>query len=216
MLNSRHIHQASSNTVEREKVYLEGGIQFISTRILVVDLLKNRVPIEHITGIFVLRAHEIIESCQEAFALRLYRQKNKTGFIKAFSLSVEAFTMGFGHIERIMRNLFVKELYLWPRYHAVIKKCLQPYEPILHELSIPISESLTRIQNHLLDLMNFQLKEIRRINPSLDMEEITVENCVNRKFQKFLHAQLDHVWNQLSAKTKLLVTDLNILRNLML
>lgn len=115
-----------------------------------------------------------------------------------------------------MRNLFVKELYLWPRYHAITKKCLQPFEPILHELSIPISEKLTRIQNHLLDLMNFQLKEIRRINPSLDMEEITVENCVNRNFQKFLHAQLDHVWNQLSSKTKLLVTDLNILRNLML
>lgn len=99
-LNSKHIHQAATTSAERQKVYLEGGIQFISTRILVVDLLKDRVPIQHITGIFVLRAHEIIESCQEAFALRLYRQKNKTGFIKAFTLSVEAFTVGFGHIVR--------------------------------------------------------------------------------------------------------------------
>lgn len=98
MLNSQHIHEVANTAAERQKVYLEGGIQFISTRILVVDLLKNRVPIEHITGIFVLRAHGIIESCQEAFALRLYRQKNKTGFIRAFSLSVEAFTMGYGHI----------------------------------------------------------------------------------------------------------------------
>lgn len=60
-----------------EKVYLEGGVHFVSTRILVVDLLKSRIPVEHITGIIILRSHTILESCQEAFALRLYRQKNK-------------------------------------------------------------------------------------------------------------------------------------------
>lgn len=98
LLDSPHVHQASNNANEREKVYLSGGIQFLSTQVLVVDLLKGRVPAELITGIFVLRAHQIIESCQEAFALRLYRQKNKTGFIKAFTLSAEAFTHGYGHV----------------------------------------------------------------------------------------------------------------------
>lgn len=82
LLDSPHIHQASNNSNEREKVYLSGGIFFISTQILVLDFLKNKIPAELITGIFVLRAHKVIESCQEAFALRLYRQKNKTGFIK--------------------------------------------------------------------------------------------------------------------------------------
>lgn len=98
LLDSPHVHQASNNANEREKVYLSGGIQFISTQVLVLDLLKGRVPVELITGIFVLRAHQIIESCQEAFALRLYRQKNKTGFIKAFTMSAEAFTYGYGHV----------------------------------------------------------------------------------------------------------------------
>lgn len=98
LLESPHVHQASNNANEREKVYLSGGIQFISTQVLVVDLLKERVPAELITGIIVLRAHQIIESCQEAFALRLYRQKNKIGFIKAFTLSAEAFTYGYGHV----------------------------------------------------------------------------------------------------------------------
>jgi len=49
----------------------------MSARILVVDLLKNRVPTENVTGVVVCRAHNILESCQEAFAVRLYRQKNK-------------------------------------------------------------------------------------------------------------------------------------------
>lgn len=67
-------------------------------------------------GILVYKAHRIIESCQEAFILRLYRQKNKQGFIKAFTDNAVAFNTGFCHVERVMRNLFVRKLYLWPRY----------------------------------------------------------------------------------------------------
>lgn len=98
MLDAPYVYEVSSNANEREKNYLSGGVQFISTRILVVDLIKDRIPISLITGIVVLRAHQIIESCQEAFALRLYRQKNKIGFIKAFTMSAEAFTHGYGHV----------------------------------------------------------------------------------------------------------------------
>lgn len=58
-------------------MYLKGGVLFVSSRILVVDLLKDRVPISHVTGFLVSRAHTVLESCQEAFAIRLYRQKNK-------------------------------------------------------------------------------------------------------------------------------------------
>ena len=61
----------------RDITYLEGGVLFISGRILVVDLLKNRVPINLVSGILVYRAHSILTCHQEAFALRLYRQSNK-------------------------------------------------------------------------------------------------------------------------------------------
>lgn len=62
-------------------MYLSGGIHFVTTRILVVDMLKKRIPIEKITGVIVLRAHQVVESCQEAFVLRLFRQNNKVGFL---------------------------------------------------------------------------------------------------------------------------------------
>lgn len=195
---------------------MEGGVQFITTRILVVDLLKQRIPVELITGIVVLRAHTIIESCQEAFALRLYRQVNKTGFIKAFSSSAEAFTIGFGHIERIMRNLFVKELFIWPRFHAVVQASLKPYEAQTIELHVPLTEKMKLMQSHILDIMNYLVREIKRINRTVDMEEITVENCVTKKFHKILQAQLDCIWHQLNSQTKLIVADLKILRNIMM
>lgn len=204
------------NIYFRERVYLSGGIQFISTRILVVDLLKKRIPVELITGIIVLRAHTIIESCQEAFCLRLYRQQNKTGFIKAFSSSPEAFTIGYGHIERTMRNLFVKELFIWPRFHATIQSSIKPYESQSIEFNIPLPSRLTQIQTHILDIMNYLVREVKRINRMVDLDEITVENCVTKKFHKILQAQLDYIWHQLNSQTKLIIADLQVLRNLMM
>ena len=56
---------------------MEGGIIFSSSRILVVDMLMDRLPIDLVTGILVYKAHKVIETSQEAFIIRLYRQKNK-------------------------------------------------------------------------------------------------------------------------------------------
>ncbi|XP_058821611.1 DNA repair endonuclease XPF [Topomyia yanbarensis] len=215
-LDSQHIHQSSTNGAERERVYLLGGIQFISTRILVVDLLKNRIPVELITGIFVVKAHEIIESCQEAFALRLYRQKNKTGFVKAFSKNVEAFTYGYGHVEKVMRNLFVKDLFIWPRFHGSVQKSLKPFEPVVVEMQIPMSQNMILLQSNILDIMNYLVKNIKSLNRTVELQEVSVENCVTKKFHKILQAQLDTIWHQLSSQTKLIVADLKALRSLMI
>lgn len=193
-----------------------GGIHFLTTRILVVDLLKRRIPIELVTGIVVLRAHQIVESCQEAFALRLYRQSNKTGFIKAFSSYPEAFTYGYGHVEKVMRNLFVRELFIWPRFHATMQQSLKPYEPQIIELHIPMTQRMTQIQNNILDIMNLQVKELKRLNRFVDLQEITVENCLTKRFHKILQAQLDCIWHQLSANTKQIITELKVLRSLMM
>ncbi|CAG5130689.1 unnamed protein product [Candidula unifasciata] len=63
------------NAAERQTTYVQGGVLFITSRILVVDLLTDRVPVGHVTGILVYRAHKIIESCQEAFILALVSTK---------------------------------------------------------------------------------------------------------------------------------------------
>ena len=62
---------------ERVQAYTKGGCYFITSRIFVIDLLTERIPIELINGILVYKAHRIVDSCQETFILRLFRQKNK-------------------------------------------------------------------------------------------------------------------------------------------
>ena len=200
---------------EREVMYLEGGVLFMSGRILVVDLLKNRVPLKLVTGILVYRAHNILNSYQEAFALRLYRQSNKTGFIKAFTNSALAFTVGFAQVERIMKALFVKKLYLWPRFHTLVNSSLGKHKPDVIELHVKITSKMLNIQISLLDIMNYVIKELKRLNKYLDLDELTVENAISKKFHKQLQLQLDPMWHQLSATSKQLLSDLKTLRGLL-
>lgn len=67
----------------------------MTSRILVVDILNDIVPIDKVTGIMVNHAHRITDASVEMFILRLYRTKNKAGFIKAFTGNPESFTFGY-------------------------------------------------------------------------------------------------------------------------
>ncbi len=69
---------------DRSEAYLKGGCFFVTSRILVVDMLCDRVPIDLISGILVYNAHTVIDSCQETFILRMFRQKNKVIFLDGY------------------------------------------------------------------------------------------------------------------------------------
>ncbi|KAM9716407.1 DNA repair endonuclease XPF [Menidia menidia] len=203
-------------SAERYNVYTEGGVLFVTSRILVVDFLTDRIPAHLISGILVYRAHKIIESCQEAFILRLFRQKNKTGFIKAFTDKATAFSSGFCQVERVMRNLFVKKLYLWPRFQASVNTGLDRHKPEVVELHVSLTPAMRAIQSSILDIMSACLKELKRYNPALEAEDLSLENTLGNAFEKTIRHYLDPLWHQLGAKTKALVQDLKVLRVLLL
>ncbi|CAG04487.1 unnamed protein product, partial [Tetraodon nigroviridis] len=201
---------------ERYHVYTQGGVLFVTSRILVVDFLTDRIPAHLITGILVYRAHKIIESCQEAFILRLFRQKNKTGFIKAFTDKATALSSGFCQVERVMRNLFVKKLLLWPRFQASVNAALDRHKPEVVELHVSLTPAMRAIQSAILELMSACLKELKRYNPTLEAEDFSLENTIGNSFDKTIRHYLDPLWHQLGAKTKALVHDLKVLRVLSL
>ncbi|KAK1882150.1 DNA repair endonuclease XPF [Dissostichus eleginoides] len=175
-------------SAERYNVYTEGGVLFVTSRILVVDFLTDRVPAHLISGILVYRAHKIIESCQEAFILR----------------------------GAMMRNLFVKKLYLWPRFQASVNTALDRHKPEVVELNVSLTPAMRAIQSSILDIMSACLKELKRYNPSLDAEDLSLENTLGNAFEKTIRHYLDPLWHQLGSKTKALVQDLKVLRVLLL
>ncbi|XP_021266875.1 DNA repair endonuclease XPF [Numida meleagris] len=212
-LPRRVTNEIPSNT--RYEFYTQGGVLFATSRILVVDFLTDRIPANLITGVLVYKAHRIIESCQESFILRLYRQKNKEGFIKAFTDNAVAFNTGFCQVERVMRNLFVRKLYLWPRFHIAVNSFLEKHKPEVVEIHVSMTPSMLAIQTSILDILNACLRELKRYNPALEVEDLSLENAIGKAFDKTIRHYLDPLWHQLGAKTKSLVQDLKILRTLL-
>ncbi|XP_053131973.1 DNA repair endonuclease XPF isoform X2 [Hemicordylus capensis] len=216
--NVAHLPRRVTNEIasnSRYEVYTQGGIIFATSRILVVDFLTDRIPSDLITGILVYKAHRIIESCQEAFILRLYRQKNKQGFVKAFTDNAVAFSTGFCHVERVMRNLFVRKLYLWPRFHAAVHAFLEKHKPEVVEMHVAMTPAMRAIQSSVLDVLNACLKELKQCHPALQAEDLSLENAIGKSFDKTIRHYLDPLWHQLGSKTKSLVQDLKILRTLL-
>ena len=206
---------ADNVSAERERLYFQGGVFFVSSRILVVDMLTKRLPIEYVTGILVHRAHKIGESSQESFILRLFRESNSAGFIKGFSDNPNAFVSGYSQVERVMKRLFVRNLYLRPRFYADVVECLEKHKPDVIELTVELTPLMSSIQLAILDLLENCLRELKKCAPLLDPDEITVENSLTKSFDKFLKSQLDPHWNQLSNKARQLVSDVRVLRVLL-
>lgn len=200
----------------REKMYANGGIFSITSRILVVDLLTSLLNPETITGMIVLHADRVVATSLEAFILRIYRQKNKPGFLKAFSDNPEAFTVGFNPLATRMRNIFLRKVSFWPRYHTTIQKSLQGKKKAeVIELEVPMSESMKDIQNAIMECVEVSIQELKKGNTGLEMEDWNVGNAIHKNFDQIVRRQLDPVWHRVSWKTKNIVGDLTVLRNLM-
>jgi ERCC4-related helicase len=73
------------SVAERERLYARGGCLAVTSRILIVDLLSKRAPPHRTAGLVIADAHRVTENSVEAFVLRVFREHNRTGFIKALS-----------------------------------------------------------------------------------------------------------------------------------
>jgi DNA excision repair protein ERCC-4 len=200
----------------REKMYAQGGIFSITSRILVVDLLTSLLDAETITGLVVLHADKIVATSLEAFILRIYRQKNKAGFLKAFSDNPEPFTTGFSPLSTMMRNLFLRNVSIWPRFQVSVAQSLEGKKKAeVIELEVPMSDSMRDIQNAILDCVEVSIGELKKANTGLEMEDWNVDSALHKQFDLVVRRQLDPVWHRVSWKTKQIVNDLTVLRGML-
>lgn len=119
-------------------MYQRGGVFVITTRILIVDLLTNVASAKDIDGILVAHAENVTEQSTEAFILRIYRTQTqfagRNGFVKAFSDAADVLMSGFAKVDKILKALHVRRLYLYPRFHATVADELERRPPNVDEL----------------------------------------------------------------------------------
>ncbi|KAL3151984.1 hypothetical protein ABBQ32_001106 [Trebouxia sp. C0010 RCD-2024] len=197
----------------RIDLYKSKPCLFVTTRILVVDMLNARIQGQHIAGMVIMNAHRVTDASGEAFAVRLFRMANKRGFIRAFSDQPTGFASGFNKIEKTMKALYVRKLFLWPRYQGAVKDSLEKHECELVEMWLHLSPPMSAIYDAISDLMDSCVKELRKSN-KIDTSQLTLEHGLFKSFDDIVRRQLDSVWHTVSPKTKQLVQDLRTLRAL--
>ncbi|KAI9163384.1 MUS38-like protein [Paramyrothecium foliicola] len=200
----------------REKMYAGGGIFSITSRILVVDLLTNLLDPETVTGLIVLHADRVIATSLEAFILRVYRQKNKFGFLKAFSDNPDPFTIGFSPLTTMMRNLFLKKASLWPRFHVTVAQSLEGKKKAeVIELEVPMTDHMKDIQNAIMECVEISIQELKKGNYGLEMDDWNLDSALLKNFDVIVRRQLEPNWHRVSWKTRQIVNDLTVLRALL-
>ncbi|KAJ3515568.1 hypothetical protein NLJ89_g1672 [Agrocybe chaxingu] len=200
---------------DRQNLYKQGGIISVTSRILVVDMLQSDIPTELITGMLVLHAEKVTPLVLEAFIVRLYREKNKKGFVKAFTDQPEHITSGMSPLKNILKELQLRNVHIYPRFHEEIKKSLERRRADIIELSQNMTEPMADIHHAIIQCMTTTLSELKRSNTTLDLDDLNVENAYFRSFEIVVRRQLDSVWHKVGPKTKQLVNDLGTLRRLL-
>ncbi|KAJ3125246.1 hypothetical protein HK098_000444 [Nowakowskiella sp. JEL0407] len=186
LLNYKHSHPDSLTSTNslRSSLYLAGGLISISARSIIVDLLTNTLDPLRISHVIVFNAHKVTANSKEAFILRIFREKNKTSPITAFSDSPEQFTHGIRKLERTLKLLYIRKVTLLPRFHADISSVLDsPKTPIIvTELKTSLSSFMAQIQSSILDCISTTLSQLLKSNSFLDPEEYTLESVLLNNF----------------------------------
>lgn len=124
----------------------------------------------------------ISESSIEAFVIRVFRERNRFGFVKAFSEDPEYLQSGFGKVERLLKLLYIKKIYLWPRFRSEIISVLDKAQPEVIELSLGLTSNMKAIQSAILVAMNTCILELKKSAPQLETSQMTLENGLFHAF----------------------------------
>ncbi|KAI9256178.1 hypothetical protein BY458DRAFT_558426 [Sporodiniella umbellata] len=203
----------NTSAEQRSLLYRKSGLFCVTSRILAVDMLLGRVPISLISGILIHNAHTVKPDSMVHLILRIYREENTEGFIKAFSDRPELF-VGFSPLQNTMKALFLRKVHLWPRFQLVVSENLSNVDSEVIELRQPMTSSAETIQQSLVECLDATLGELRRMHPhQLDMD---LESAFFKSADYIVRKQLDSVWHRVTPAAKQLVDDLKVLRQLLL
>jgi DNA excision repair protein ERCC-4 len=163
-----------------------------------------------------LNGRRIVATSIEAFIIRIYRQLNRVGFLKAFSDNPEPFTSGFAPLSAMMRNLFLRKPSLWPRFHVTVAKSLEGRKKAeVIELEVPMTDNMRDIQNAILECVEVSIGELKKASTGLELDDWTLDSALHKSFDVIIRRQLDPIWHRLSYRTRQIVNDLTVLRSIL-
>lgn len=216
------ITNESGQAKDRSVLYARGGVFCITSRILIVDLLTNIANPRDIEGLLVAHAEHVTDQSTEAFILRIFRTQkqfaspDQPGFVKALSDEPETLLSGFAKVDKVLKALHVRRLFLFPRFHSSIADELDQQPPRVEELYQELSPRMKEIQAAIAACVMTVVRELKGVSTKLEWNDtdLSIENCVTKAFDQAISRQLEPEWHRLQPSTKQLVQDLRTLRSL--
>ncbi len=116
-----------------------------------------------------------------------------------------------------MKTLHVRHVSLWPRFHLHVQSDIQAGGSVeLVETRVPLTPCMRDIQAGLVECIAECIRELKRLNPAMDLEEVDVEHVASTPY---LHALLRRLFGSgglaLSAPSRHLVADIKQLASLL-
>eukprot|EP00736_Rhodelphis_marinus_P006479 Rmarinus@m.28259 len=145
----------------------------------------------------------------------LSKKRKRRIFVKAFTDFPEGLSRGYRKVERVMRLLNIRRLYLWPRFREEVQNCLSSHPPEAIDLKQPLTPDMEAIQSALIGVIDACIAEIKDTNSGIDLSRIDVDDIMFPSFDSIIRSQLEPIWQSLSSKTKRLMNDLRTLRQLL-
>ena len=210
-----HVQPAITNEFsikKRKDLYEKGGILSITSRILITDLLNEVIDFSRIKGVIILKADQVTESSTEHFILKLIHQYSKP-FMKGFTEHPEKFVFGFNKIQKMLSNLHMSNIFLYPRYRKeVVDDIKQLY---IEEHSIPPQTELLAIEHSIRDCFQIAISDLRNSCKWIDPTEISLDKVLTSNFEYLLKQELLPNEYKLTEQALLAIEEIKFFKELL-
>ncbi|PPS96210.1 Uncharacterized protein GY17_00001769 [Cryptosporidium hominis] len=205
------------NLNKRKAFYSNGGIYIITSRILLTDLLSEKLDFSHIDGIILFNAESLnVRNWNDAFILQLFKSKNPNGFIKGISQRPEILNQGYFGPGITMRYLGATDLFLYPRNNIIVEESFKLTQKIkVIEKSVKATEYFYVIQKCIKILLEKGLHEILKFNPNIELTMYDLLYNSSKKLKNKIESLTQDLWYKMTSKHKQITKDIISLRNLL-
>lgn len=116
----------------------------------------------------------------------------------------------------MMRNLFLRQPSLWPRFHVAVAQSLEGRRKAeVIELDVSMTPAMRDIQLAILECVEVSISELRKADTGLELEDWTLNSALEKSFDVIIRRQLDPNWHRVSWRTRQIVNDLAVLRSIL-
>eukprot|EP01064_Diplonema_japonicum_P034249 TRINITY_DN7040_c0_g1_i3.p1 TRINITY_DN7040_c0_g1~~TRINITY_DN7040_c0_g1_i3.p1 ORF type:complete len:820 (+),score=147.75 TRINITY_DN7040_c0_g1_i3:1-2460(+) len=206
---------------DREDAYNTAVVCNMAPRVLIPDILQNRLNPLRLKGCIVWDSHRIdTVDAPEAFILRLLQDRSPGMYLRAITESPDSFIRRGLKLETLLRSLGVQKVFMWPRFHIRVEECLKKAPLEVIEMQCKMPKGAAQVQATLVSIIDDVVKELknrleRLLQPGRGETALTSTGVITGLLGRFLREELGSRVGRLPQNVRTLLDELDVLKKLL-